>query len=94
MIFTVLQPAKPLSMPATSLTGTFGIVALIGIRSLPPFGVLIVADSIAALSQVAASLFLYSMKGANSLHPAGPSNTATSRIFKPRKLDLTGNATT
>ena len=53
----MLQPAKPLSMPATSLTGTFGIVALIGIRSLPPFGVLIVADSIAALSQVAASLF-------------------------------------
>ena len=58
------------------------------------FGAGFVAASSAALSQVADSLLLYSVKGENSLQPSGPSNNAISRFFIWRKLYLTGIETT
>ena len=90
----MLQPLKFSSKAETSLTGTLGNVALISTNSRIGFGQGLLAASIAAFSQSADSMSLYSKKGENSLHPCEPSNNAISRTFNPRKLFFIGIETT
>ena len=94
LTLAVVHPGNRASTSATWSGRTAGTVALTGTEPRSGSGQPSQADSTAETSHRDASAGAYSRNGPNSPHPAGPSNSATSRVVTPRNGTRIGMATT